>query len=69
MITIDIVDDNNDRLAKPVVQTIPIASNGRNECFDATNDAARRADKASAAANRDLVGTLSRIARALSAWL
>jgi hypothetical protein len=83
MITIDMVDDNNERSAKPVVQTIPIVSNGRNEGFDASYEAARsfhgdllhladqerRANKTSASANRDLAGGLRRIARLLSAWL
>jgi hypothetical protein len=83
MITIDIVDDNNERSAKPVVQTIPIVRNGRNEGFDAAYEAARsyygsllrladqerQASLESAPANRDLVGTLNRIARALNAWL
>jgi hypothetical protein len=83
MITIDIVDDNNERSAKPVVQTIPIVRNGRNEGFDTAYDAARsfygdllrladqerQANKAGAPANRDLVSILTRIARALTAWL
>jgi hypothetical protein len=83
MITIDIVDDNNERTAKPVVQTIPIVRNGRSEGFDSAYDAARsffgdllrladperQVNKASAPANRDLVSTLNRIVRALTAWL
>jgi len=83
MITIDIVDDKNERSAKPVVQTIPIVRNGRNDGFDSAYEAARssfgdllhladqerQANLASAPANRDVATILSRIARALSAWL
>ena len=83
MITIDIVDDNNERPAKPVVQTIPIVRNGRNDGFDGAYEAARsiygdllrladqerQANHASAPASRNVASMLSRIARALSAWL
>jgi hypothetical protein len=83
MITIDIVDDNTERSAKPVVQTIPVVSNGRNAGFDADYDAARsyygnllrladqerQASRSRAPGNRDVVDMLNRIARALTAWL
>ncbi len=83
MITIDIVDDNNERPAKPVVQTIPIVRNGRNDGFDGAYEAARsiygdllrladqerQANHASAPASRNVASMMSRIVRALSAWL
>ena len=41
MITIDIVDDNNERSAKPVVQAYPVASNEQLGSFDAAYESAR----------------------------
>jgi hypothetical protein len=83
MITIDIVDDNNERPTKPVVQTIPVVRSGRNDGFDGAYEAARsiygdllrladqerQANYASAPASRNVASTLIRIVRALSAWL
>lgn len=41
MITIDIVDDNNERSAKPVVQTYPAVENRWSSSFDASYTSAR----------------------------
>ena len=41
MITIDIVDDNNERSAKPVVQATPVANNEKHGSFDAAYESAR----------------------------
>ena len=41
MITIDIVDDNNERSAKPVVQTYPAVEKQWSSSFDASYASAR----------------------------
>jgi hypothetical protein len=89
MITIDIVDDNNERSVKPVVQTYPAVDNRWNSSFDARYESARsfytdllqlaqqerlarqakKPRSADTTVKSDALLALSRIARALTAWL
>ena len=83
MITIDIVDDNNERSSRPVSPTMPVVRNVRSGSFDAAYESARsyhqsllgaaqeelRASGVKASGIRGVASTLEHIARALTAWL
>jgi hypothetical protein len=89
MITIDIIDDSNERSARPVVQTYPTEKYRQQGSFDAAYSSARlhyasllqtaqrerQARQAKshpsfdAQRKHEVWITLSRIARALTAWL
>jgi hypothetical protein len=83
MITIDSVDDNYDRTTGQVVQKTLLAPNVQSGSFDAAYASARtfyddllrvayverQASQARMPGKRDVIVTLNRIARALTAWL